>query len=549
MRVKIDRFISRYEFLIPLFIFFLFLAVSVPGVSWGAPALWNPDELVWRVDLALNGELQFDVTEPDFNYPSLPKQVMYLIGLLTYGMGRSAFAFIVAARIFSGILGALVGVFVYKTTRVIGAGKAVATLAGVLYIVSGVAAANSRFAHNDLYVQFFTFLCLYFVLKFHYTNKLGWLFASFVAVGMAASSKYTGASMVLLPVGVLVFMNWGYVRANMRRFLGILAAGAFLVILGYGIGTPRLLISPVEYLSNAIPAALRFSQYGFNSGAPIGLYGQWAVFKDAVGVFAYYFFLLGVAWFVVRLVLHRFGKAGMEHEMMGGVSILLINVLIFDLPFLISINYIPRHFIPFVPLMAVLAALFLDDVLGIARKKDWRFVPSFAAVVLVLGLAYSTLRLVSIALLFMNDARIPATEYIAQIRGYGKSIEYTLYPPFVEKRRFMRAHNYPIYFIKYVDDVVPTGGRYEYNLGEQGLLERNTDYFVIDSYTYDRFFTPSVCETNPVECDFFKQLIAGEVSSYRLLARFAYRLPAWLPQTSVSAVNPDILIFERVSSP
>ena len=100
-----------------------------------------------------------------------------------------------------------------------------------------------------------------------------------------------------------------------------------------------------------------------------------------------------------------------------------------------------------------------------------------------------------------------------------------------------------------MDDVVPTGGRYEYNLGEQGLLERNTDYFVIDSYTYDRFFIPSICETNPVECDFFKQLIAGEVSSYRLLARFAYRLPAWLPQTGVSAVNPDILIFERVSSP
>src|SRR3989304_3957393 len=107
MQNRLNSFFSRYEFLIPLFIFLLFLAVSLPGVSWGAPALWNPDELIWRVDMALGGYMTFDETEPDFNYPSLPKYVMYAIGSLTYGMGRSTFAFIVAARAFSGFFGAL----------------------------------------------------------------------------------------------------------------------------------------------------------------------------------------------------------------------------------------------------------------------------------------------------------------------------------------------------------------------------------------------------------------------------------------------------------
>ena len=547
MQNKLDSFFSRYEFLIPLFIFLIFLAASLPGIRWGAPALWNPDELIWRVDQALGGYMQFDVTEPDFNYPSLPKTIMYLIGSVTYGLGFSTFAFIVSARIFSGILGALVGGLVYLTARTLGAGKFTSALAGVLYITSGVAVANSHFAHNDLYLQFFTFLCLYFVLKFHYTQKIGWLFASFVAVGMAASSKYTGVSLVLLPVGVLTFMNWEYVRGNALRSLGILVLGALLVIGGYALGTPRLLIAPVEYLSNAIPAALRFSQYGFNSGTPIGLFGQWKVFEDAVGIFMYYLFLCAFIWFVVQLVLYRLGKVDMKHG--GGIAILVMNVILFDLPFLISINYIPRHFIPFVPLLAVLAALFLDELVSMARARKLTLVPPVLMSVVFIGVLYSALRLVSVALLFMNDARIPATDYIAQIRGYGKSIEYTLYPPNVEKKRFSRAHNYPIYFVKYADDVVPTGGRYEYNLGEKGLLERNTDYFVIDSYTYDRFYTPSVCETNPVECDFFKRLIAGEVESYRLLAEFRYQLPAWLPQTSVSAVNPDILIFERVTQP
>lgn len=546
MQDKLNSFFSRYEFLLPIFIFILFLAVSLPGVDWGAPALWNPDELVWRVDMALGGHLQFDVTEPDFNYPSLPKQVMYLIGSVTYGLGRSSYAFIVAARSFSGILGALVGVLVFLIARAIGANKRTSMLAGVLYVVSGVVAANARFAHNDLYLQFFTALCLYFTIRFQTSQKLGWLFAAFLTVGMAASSKYTGVSMVLLPLGVYVFMNWETVRREWLRSLAILFVGGLLVIFGYGIGTPRLFIAPMDYLSKAIPAALRFSQYGFNSGTPIGLYGQWEIFREAVGIFEYYLFLCAFIWFVIRLILHRLGRVTMDRFMLAGILILVTNVILFDLPFLISINYIARHFIPFVPLFAILAAFFVDEILRFAADRKLVFARTVFTSLIAVGVVYSSLRLVSVALLFMNDARIPATDYIAAIRGYGKSLEYTLYPPNIEKKHFTRAHNYPIYFVKYADDNVPTGGQIKYNQGEQGLLERDTDYLVIDSYTYDRFYTSSVCEINPVECDFFTRLIAGEVKSFQLLQSFTYDLPPYLPQVSISSVNPDVLIFERV---
>lgn len=546
MKQRLTDVIHKNEWLLPLFIFLLFLAVSLPGVSWGAPALWNPDELIWRVDSALRGEMVFDVTEPDFNYPSLPKYVMYAIGSLVYRSGRSAFAFIVAARSFSCLLGASAGVLTYFIARMIGANKRISTLAGVLYVLSGVAAANGRFAHNDLYLQFFTVLCLYFVIRFQYTQRRAWLYASFLAVGMAASSKYTGVSMVLLPLGVFLFMNWSTVWSDWLRSLGTLVIGALLVIGGYAIGTPRLFLSPLDYLSKAVPAALRFSQYGYNSGASIGLYGQWAVFESAVGGFAYYLFLLGFGWFILRLSLHWMGKTQVDKKLLTGILILVMNLVIFDLPFLISINYIPRYFIPFVPLLAILGALFVDEVAGFAKNRNWNFVRPIVTALFVVGIAYSLLRLVSLALLFTHDARIPAGEYIAGMRGYGKSIEYTLYPPIIEKKRFLRAHNYPIYFLKYQDDAVPTGGRFEYNLGEQGLLSRDTDYFVIDSYTYERFASQSECEANPVECDFFKRLLAGEVINFRLVEEFTYRLPLYLPQVAVAAVNPEIRIYERV---
>lgn len=545
MRSRLSGLFVRYEFLTPLCLFLLFLAVSLPGVDWGAPSLWNPDELIRRVYGALHGDLIFDVSEPDFNYPSLPKYVMYAIGSVTYGMGKSDYAFFVAARSFSAVLGALAAALTYVLAREVGARRRIAFLAGVFYIASGVAAANSRFAHNDLYLQFFTLLCAFFVVKYRFRGERRWLYASFLAVGMAASSKYTGVSMALLPLGVFLWTEWETFRRRWRRLFGTLLLGAGLVVAGYSIGTPRLILAPIEYLSKAVPAALRFSQYGYGSGTPIGLYGQWAIFRDAVGVFAYSLFLLAFVWFAVRLILHGRGGQRMDEKRFAGVLILAANIALFDLPFLISINYIPRHFIPFVPLFAVLGALFIEEVVQFGSERNWRFTQPAAAAVLGIGLTYSFLRLISIALLFLNDARIPATQYIAGIRGFGKSIEYTLYPPDVEKRRFARAHNYPIYFVKYPNETVPAGGRYEFNQGERGLLERGTDYFVIDSHTYDRFYNDAVCAMNAVECDFFKRLLAGETESYRLLAEFSYRLPAYLPHVEVAAVNPDVKIYER----
>lgn len=541
----IDTF-NKNEYILPLFIFLLFLAVSLPGVSWGAPALWNPDELIWRVDSALRGEMVFDASEPDFNYPSLPKYVMYAIGYLVYATGRSSFAVIVAARVFSCLLGALAGVLTYFIARMIGADKKISALAGLLYIASGVAAANGRFAHNDLYLQLFSILSVFFVIKYQKTCSMRWLYASFFSVGLAASSKYTGGSLILLPATVYVIMNWTQVRSRWLSMFGILFLGGMISLVGYGVGTPKALFSPIYYFSNVIPALRNYPQYGFNSGSQIGLFGQWAVFKSSVGIFAYYVFILAFLWFVMRLLLWRMGRGGFENHQPQSVAVLLGAVLIFDLPFLISINYIGRYFIPFVPFLAILGALFVDEVIRFANHRAMNFVQPAMIMLLVVGISYSLLRLTSIALLFENDARIPASEYIATMRGYQKSMEYTLYPPLINKRQFERAHNYPIYFVKYPTDVVPTGGRYEYNQGEQGLLERDTDYLVIDTLTYDRFYTESICETNPVECNFFKKLLAGEISTFRLLKKFTYTLPPYLPQVSISAVNPEIRIYERV---
>jgi hypothetical protein len=539
-------FANRYKNFIPLSLFILFLVVSIPGVNWGVPALWNPDELVWRVDSALRGEIVFDETEPDFNYPSLPKYVMFGIGKVVYGMGYSRSDFFISARVFSALLGAVSGVLIYYLAQTIGLGVLTSALAGLLYIASGVAAVNGRFAHNDLYLQFFSILCIFFVIKYQFTKSRLWLYGSFLSVGLAASSKFTGGSLLLVPLFVFIFMNWKDVRRDWLQSFEILFIGGALSFGGYVIGTPKALLWMAYYFKHVIPALQRYPRYGFNSGTSIGLLGQWPVFESAVGTFAYYLFIFCFVWFVFKLILWRLGRLQMDQKQGQAVIILAATVLLFDLPFMVSVNYIPRYFIPFVPFLSILGALFIKEVIDLAKNKGRSYVSAVVAVFLFIGISYSMLRLASTALLFMNDARMPAGEYIASLPGANKVIEYTLYPPIVNKKQFSKAYNYPIFFVKYSDDVVPTGGRYEYNQGEQGLIDRGTDYLVIDTFTYSRFYTDSICKTNSVECDFFKRLLAGNVTTFRLVKKFTYSLPPWLPNISISAVNPEIRIYERV---
>jgi hypothetical protein len=148
-------------------------------------------------------------------------------------------------------------------------------------------------------------------------------------------------------------------------------------------------------------------------------------------------------------------------------------------------------------------------------------------------------------LLFLNDARISASQYVAKLPA-GTSLEYTYCPPNIYPYHFAREHNYPIYFKKAPEEELPTSKKYVFNTGEPGLNKRKTDYLVTDSFTYERFNNAYICESMPAECDFFKQLDTGRSQHYKLIAEFSYSLPPYLPQLSIDFVNPSIRIYERI---
>jgi hypothetical protein len=543
MKSHLTDVLVRYEKYTPLGLFLLFLLVTVPGISWGTPSEWNPDELVWRVNKALIGELTFDETEPDFNYPSLPKHIMYGVGWLVIQLGGSTTDIIISARLVSVLLGGLTVVLIYSIAKLASANIYVRMLAAFLALSNPSLAHNARFAHNDLYLLFFITLALYAILKYRLTVQRPWLYLAFFASGCAASSKYTGVSFVIILLVIFLIANWKTLFEDWLRTAETLFISAALVVAGYVVGTPKALFWMSFYFKRMIPAALRFASYGRGPDSLAGLYGQWAVFREAVGTAVYVLFLAAFLWGLIKLILYFTKKVQEDITRMNILLILVLAILLFDIPFLMSYNYVPRFFLPFLPMFAVLASLFVEDLVLFARQRGYALAAPLVGGAVMLAILASFLQVLSVALLFANDARTPAGKFLRELR-LGTTLEYTLYPPSIPENHFERSRNYPIYMIKYPGEEVPTTGKaYQYNQGETGLYEREVDYLVVESFTYARFADDTICQTNPVECEFFRQLLAGE-TNLRLLASFEYRLPPFLPQVSLAAVNPDVKIYE-----
>ena len=536
-------FLSKNEFIVPLCLFLIFLAFTLPGISWGAPSVWHPDEIVVRSIKALHGEWRF--SEINFNYPDLPQYVMYGLGKAILALGYSDTEILIASRVLSAVLAGLTIFLTYIMARRIGASVLVAGLAGLLLLCVSELTHNGRFAHNDAYVVFFTTLTILFLINYSRSEQRGWLYASFFTVGMAASSKYTGGS--LLPAVLVVFaiVQFKNLRTNLFALAETLFIGGALTFLGFALGTPKAL-TWMSYFFKRVFAALEWqATWGQRDDSVRGAIGQFSMMQSSLGTALYLLFIAALIWSMF-LVIRAYRRRELTPTSQPGLfGILLLCIFFLDLPIMISYNYQPRYLLTLLPMLAILAAFFIAEVHSRARQQGKPMYASAVLIMVSMIVIYALARLASITLLFVNDARIPATEFMQTLRR-GASLEHTNYPPTYEEGFFAREHNYPLHIQMGTIDPPPTDKPYEFNTAEAGLLDRATDYLIVDSFTASRFNDPYICRQVQVECDFFKQLETGGTEHFKLIAEFKYTLPMYLPQLQITYANPTIQIYERI---
>jgi 4-amino-4-deoxy-L-arabinose transferase-like glycosyltransferase len=534
--------LEKYEFVISLALFVIFLAITLPGISWGGLNGWHPDEIVVRSIKALHGEWKFD--EINFDYPSLPQYVMFGMGKIILAMGYTDLEVLIASRVLSAVLAGLTIVLTYFITRRISNNIYVSGLSGLLLLSVSEMTHNGRFAHNDTYITFFVTLTILFLINYKIMNQRGWLYASFLSIGMAASSKYNGISLVIVPVLLYLFSERYSFLKQPLRILETLFIGGTLTFLGYAAGTPKSLFWMTYYFKRMIPALLHTGNYAREPDSLRGILGQYGSFANGVGLPLFFLFAAAFLWACYRVFqTYRLKSENRDSKIMFLV-LLLLSIVALDLPITISYNYPTRFFLPMMPIFAVLSALFIEDLYQKIKTREnvpyQRLFNLGLAAIIVFSLA----RNISVMLLFLNDARIPASEFINAL-PVETSLEHTFYPPAIPSEHFEREHNYPIFFSKTPGETAPTNKNYVYNMGEAGLDDRLTDYLVVDNFTIDRLSDPYLCQSMRVECNFFKQLASGQSDHYKLIGEFSYSLPPYLPPLKISFVNPKIRIYER----
>jgi hypothetical protein len=538
-----SSFLVRNEFLIPLALFVLFLIFALPGISWGVPAGWHPDEIVLRSIKALRGEWQF--SETNFDYPDLPQYVMYWLGRLVLALGYGSSQVRVTARILSAILAGLTIILTYTITRRAGGSFHTAGLSGLFLLCASELAHNARFAHNDTYVMLFTTLSILMLVQYHNAGHRGWLYAAFLTVGMAASSKYIGGSLVLAPLVYYLFAHGKNLRNNLFQILETLFLCGALAFLGYAIGTPKALFWMSWYFKRVFAALQWQVEYGHTPEAVRGAIGQYQVIMSGLGLVLFVLFAAAFLWVCYQVIQAWRDKTIKPDSRESSFAILLLALFALDLPMMVSYNYQFRYFLTLLPILAIFSAFFVEWIYARSMQSNVSIYPRLVIAGVAFLTVFSFARLVSVALLFMNDARTPAGEFLNTLPA-GTSLEYTYYPPNVPSNHFEREHNYPVHFIRNMNDEVPTSRKYDFNVGEAGLDDRQTRYLVVDSFTADNFDDPYTCSIMQVECSFFMQLAGGGSEHYKLIAEFSYHLPAFLPQIHVEYVNPTIRIYERI---
>lgn len=543
--------LSKYFWYILLALALIFFISIAAGAPWGLPAIWHADEQLHQVMPALaNGR---DTVSLNVFYPTLPFFTMVAAGEILSHLTTDVLQIMAGIRIISAVLGSLVILLTAFITLATGRSRSTALIAASLVMFSSGFATIAHHAIVDIYLAFFVTLATFLLAKFVASKKNIWLYLGFFAIGLAASSKYNGASLLLAATLFPFLFGAADWRSDLLRPAGRLILAYFLAFVGFFIGTPRAILNAASHLEQLMSFLERQRIYA-GPERPLGIIGQWGRVLDGLGLLMFLLFIIAAIWAVVqagkyvlaRLQLREFERGfDNAHSQDGRFYLALLLILIaFELPLALSQFYPMRYMVPAYPLLAVLSAMMLHDLwrfFEISGRKTAQqmLVPATLAVIF-----FSALRFVSVILIFANDSRTAASKTLEQMIPPASRTEYTLYPPHlpVENRVI---DNYPLKVFKFEEDIIAHTG---WNMGEEGIEMRKPDYLVVDRKTYARFEDDHVCSLNPVECRFFARLL-NEETNYRLVQRFEYRVPPYFPQVKTDFANIEVLLFERLAEP
>jgi 4-amino-4-deoxy-L-arabinose transferase-like glycosyltransferase len=400
-------------------------AVRLWGIGFGLPhTLTRPDE-----DAIVSVAERFftrDLNPHFFNYPTL---FMYVLGLgyvLYFKAGRTLgwfgseyrflrFAtanqgpFFLMARLLSAAAGvATVGVVYRTATRLFS--RRAALVAALFLALSFLHVRDSHFGVTDVAATLLISVSFLFLVRLSESGRRRDLVAAALAAGLATSTKYNAALIVLPAVWVILGPIGRQKRAWPERLIGM-AAYAAVAAMAFVATSPFVLLDFPTFLT-----ALRFETEHLRSGHGVNLGRGWGAHLDlSLGYgFGTWRLALGVAGFAE--LIRRNWKTGVMLALFPAAYYLALGA---------GYTVFVRYMVPVVPFLCLSGAFLLDEVAtGIARRTRrpaWGHLILWALVAVFLG--PSTMRIVRFNnLLNQDDSRVLAAQWIRQTFPDGATI-------------------------------------------------------------------------------------------------------------------------------
>lgn len=331
------------------------------NLTAGLPYRIGVDEPV-LADLAVRIMKSGDFNPHFFEYPGLYFYMQVAVGSVRFvtgaidGLWRSVNEFrpehlYLWTRALNAGLGTVTILIVYRAG--LRWGSAAALLAAGLMAVWPNHVRESHFALTDVPLTLLTTLALVLSLRARETGRLALFLAAGASVGLAAATKYSGASALSMPLLAAAVARaprsvraWGMVAATGG------AAGAFLI------GAPYTVLDLPAFLNSFGALAVAYRPRPFGSGAQVYL----GHLTTAIGLTGVIVAGAGVLWSLKRAV--------RDDEV--GKWVVLAGFPLIYFPMIATKNLVfARYLLPILPPLCLFVAVVVVDVVAwIVRLKQ-----------------------------------------------------------------------------------------------------------------------------------------------------------------------------------
>lgn len=459
-------------------ILLLALAIRVWGIAYDLPYVYHPDEPA-MIQRSLHMLKTGDLNPHFFHWPSLPFYLNALAYVPYYLLGRQLVGFkspedipslrqLTMGVVYSPmpttvLLGRLVTVgfgvgcvaLVYLIGRRLTGVRSVSLLAALLVALSPTCVSHSRWATPDTFAAFFALAASYMSLLLFQEGKTWQYVLAGVCVGLAASSKYN-AALVLVALLVAHFFRHGWTGFRSRDlYLALAASGsAFLLT------TPFALLDFPKFWTD-----LSFDRAHYSTGHA-GMEGD------------------SLRWYLSYLL-----RVSGPASILAGIAIIgafmsrskiLLLAASFPIVYFLTVSQLnvrnERTILIVIPFMFLLAAILLLELFRRATKLQ-RKSSVLVSILLLLALlalsvgipAYNTVQ--AGLKLSLVDSRETARIWIQDNLTPGTQVAIESYSPFVDPRQF---------------SVLGVGRIPEYS--PDWYVEQGFEYLIFSSGMYGRFF-------------------------------------------------------------